>query len=193
MNDDTLIRLENLRALNLSPTHLSEKVGGRVSYWADMLRGKKSFGEKAARKLEEGLGLPRGALDQQRDDGEPPIALPKASPQVFVSHAEGDVERMFLLMASLLNSVDELTRVQAESLVTRLFDGNADAGNIARRLDLLLSPGNKVGKESTPGIVAVVVEEGRQSNGTSDRVEKQDRSAGAGGRTRTPARVGKVR
>ena len=41
MNDDALIRLSNLKALNLTPKELSDRVGGRVSYWADLVRGEK--------------------------------------------------------------------------------------------------------------------------------------------------------
>ncbi len=45
-------------------TELANRTGyGSASYWSDVLRGEKSFGEKAARKLEECLGLPRCWLD----------------------------------------------------------------------------------------------------------------------------------
>lgn len=63
MSEDALIRLENLRRLKLDAATLSAKVGGRVSYWHDMLGGSKSFGEKAARKIEAALDLPRLSLD----------------------------------------------------------------------------------------------------------------------------------
>lgn len=64
MNEDALIRLENLRRLNQSAKELEATVGGRYTYWRDMLAGTKSFGEKAARKIEEKYGLVRGQLDQ---------------------------------------------------------------------------------------------------------------------------------
>lgn len=64
MADDALIRLENLRATNLTARELSTRVGGRVTYWHDMLAGNKSFGEKIARKIEEALGMARGDLDK---------------------------------------------------------------------------------------------------------------------------------
>jgi phage repressor protein C with HTH and peptisase S24 domain len=67
MSDDALIRLENLRALNIGPTELSAAVGSSYQYWRDLLAGKKSFGEKAARKIEDGLGLTRGSLDISGD------------------------------------------------------------------------------------------------------------------------------
>lgn len=63
MSDDALIRLQNLRALGLSPTELSKDVGSSYQYWRDLLAGKKSFGEKAARNIEEKLQLSRGHLD----------------------------------------------------------------------------------------------------------------------------------
>lgn len=61
------IRLRNLRSLKLSAHELSDRVGGRYTYWRDMLNGTKSFGEKAARKIEDALGLSKGWLDS---DGE---------------------------------------------------------------------------------------------------------------------------
>lgn len=64
MNDSTLIRLENLRALGKSPAELTALVGNSKQYWSDMLRGRKSFGETAARKIEEKLELPRLFLDE---------------------------------------------------------------------------------------------------------------------------------
>ena len=67
MNDEALIRLANLKALGLTATLLSEKVGGRYTYWRDLLAGEKSFGEKAARKIEEAMGYPRGFLDAVED------------------------------------------------------------------------------------------------------------------------------
>jgi len=62
---DSLIRLENLRRLNKTAKELELAVGGRYTYWHDMLAGTKSFGEKAARKIEDKLGLVRGQMDQE--------------------------------------------------------------------------------------------------------------------------------
>lgn len=64
VSDDALIRLTNLRALKLTPQELSSRVGSRYTYWRDLLSGKKSFGEKVARKIEAALGLPRYGLDE---------------------------------------------------------------------------------------------------------------------------------
>lgn len=63
MAEDALIRLENLRGMKLSAKELESAVGGRYTYWRDLLAGNKSFGEKIARKIEEKLGLARGSLD----------------------------------------------------------------------------------------------------------------------------------
>jgi hypothetical protein len=67
MSEDALIRLNNLLSLKLGATELSDRVGGRYTYWRDLLSGNKSFGEKIARKAEEKLGLPRGWLDKGGD------------------------------------------------------------------------------------------------------------------------------
>ena len=64
MSDDALIRRENLKRLGKTPGDLAAAVGGRYSYWRDLLEDpKKSFGEKIARKIEEKLDLPRLWLD----------------------------------------------------------------------------------------------------------------------------------
>ena len=71
MNDERLIRLENLQRLtavrSLGPHELKEKLGSTVVFWRDLLKGDKSFGEKLARRIEEGLELPRGWLDLPQD------------------------------------------------------------------------------------------------------------------------------
>lgn len=61
------IRLQRLRdymqSRNLTVNDLISKTGKRQSYWSGLLGGQKSFGEKAARALEDDLGLPSGYLD----------------------------------------------------------------------------------------------------------------------------------
>jgi len=66
--EDTLIRLERFKAVCKArgletPSDLEQTLGRRVSFWSDLLNGRKSFGEKLARKIEEQMGLPRNALD----------------------------------------------------------------------------------------------------------------------------------
>lgn len=63
MSDDALIRLANLKAIGYSPTELSRVMGTSYQYWRDMLAGRKSFGEKTARNIEDKFNLPRGCLD----------------------------------------------------------------------------------------------------------------------------------
>lgn len=64
MNENKLIRVENLKRLNLSAVELSDRLGSGKTYWHGMLQGVRPFGEKVARKIEETLDLPRGAMDE---------------------------------------------------------------------------------------------------------------------------------
>jgi hypothetical protein len=81
MSDERLVRLQNLQAYvrrrGLSPNDLVAKLGSRYSFWRDLLVGDKtSFGEKLARRIEDGLDLPKGWLDSPGDgDLEPPSAV----------------------------------------------------------------------------------------------------------------------
>lgn len=63
MSEDALIRRKNLKALGLSPTQLVARLGKSYQYWRDLMETEKSFGEKAARNIEEKLNLVRGQLD----------------------------------------------------------------------------------------------------------------------------------
>ena len=81
MSQLALIRRENLRSLDLTPKELVAKAGRTYSYWRDLMEdGKKSFGEKVARSIEESLGLPDGWLDvaRSRADRGPPGAVQAA-------------------------------------------------------------------------------------------------------------------
>jgi len=67
--DMKTIRRLNLRqvleARGIGPTELVRDLGKSYPYWRDLLRDEdKSFGEKIAREIEEGLQLPELALDQ---------------------------------------------------------------------------------------------------------------------------------
>jgi hypothetical protein len=85
MSEDASIRRENLNRLKIGARDLSERVGGRYTYWRDLLTDpNKSFGEKAARKIEEKLQLPRGSLDlpaesMTSDPADPAWPLPNIS------------------------------------------------------------------------------------------------------------------
>lgn len=64
MNENKLIRVENLNKLGLTAIELSDRVGGRATYWRGMLAGTRPFGETVARKIESALGKPRGSMDE---------------------------------------------------------------------------------------------------------------------------------
>lgn len=68
-NAEKLIRVANLNKIaddrKMGAAELEVALGfGRYTYWRDMLKGEKSFGEKVARRIEEALDLPRGWMDQ---------------------------------------------------------------------------------------------------------------------------------
>lgn len=81
MNENGLIRLNNLKRLGLTAAELSDRVGGIRSYWHGMLAGNRSFGEKAARHIEESLGLPRGSMDE--DGSAQPVSLDQYKPSPY--------------------------------------------------------------------------------------------------------------
>jgi len=69
MSEDALIRRANLNNLKVPAGDLAARLGGTYSYWRDLMKvPTKSFGEKTARRIEEGLGLPRGWLDEPQDE-----------------------------------------------------------------------------------------------------------------------------
>lgn len=64
MSDEAAIRRANFRALAKTPAAAHAVLGGRYSYWRDLMETPtKSFGEKVARRIEEAYGIPRYALD----------------------------------------------------------------------------------------------------------------------------------
>lgn len=107
MSDDALIRLQNLRATKLTPTELVRRVGSTSSYWSDMLKGNKSFGEKTARKIEAGLGMPRGSLDESHTS---------AVPKEVTTQAEISAPAMELaVLFDMIPASDVISRAQAHS------------------------------------------------------------------------------
>lgn len=62
-------RIDNLKALRLSASELVVRYGKSYSYWQGLLNGSRSFGEKAAREIEDIAGLPRNHLDQVDGEG----------------------------------------------------------------------------------------------------------------------------
>ncbi len=74
MSDLAPIRRANLCRWVDSPAKLTEKIGGRPSYARDLMRDEtKSFGEKAARKVEEAFGWLPGSLDDVNERTRPPL------------------------------------------------------------------------------------------------------------------------
>ncbi len=52
-----------------APAELQVVLGGRPSYWSDLLRDEaKAFGEKVARRIEEAMGWPDRCLDQEEPE-----------------------------------------------------------------------------------------------------------------------------
>lgn len=59
-----------------SPSELQKRLGKTVSFWSDLLRGKKSFSSDLAREIEAGLRMGKYALDMDHEIGLPPQPLP---------------------------------------------------------------------------------------------------------------------
>lgn len=136
MNDDALIRLENLKALNLTAQQLSERVGGRVSYWSDLMRGKKSFGEKVARKIEDKLEMPRGYMDAA-DEEAPIFVVPEPEPA-----AQPDVMQALKTLAGAISKLDKPTREGVSGMLAMLAKEPEQADSTLAALGLLLTPTN---------------------------------------------------
>jgi hypothetical protein len=87
MADDARIRTENLRALwdarGFTVTSAPKVLGRSASFWSDLRKGNKSFGEKLARDIEERLQLPRGWLDQAHDTNNGLSTSPAPPPRDF--------------------------------------------------------------------------------------------------------------
>lgn len=177
MNDDALIRLANLKALNLTPKDLSDRIGGRVSYWADLLRGQKSFGEKAARKIEEQLGIPRMSLDTA--DAEAPLPTPQpARPE-----ADQLANALEVLTKTLLRA-DEDVRLSVEPLLASLAREPAKASNKSRLILRLLFTDNVQpvpADNERPGHISGdlgILNLGDEAHGRRDRVAAKGGSKG---------------
>lgn len=134
MSDEALIRRERLKSLKLSPTELAARMpvpedgkARRPSYFSDLMnKPGKSFGEKAARAIEQALGLPHFWLDGREDvteDHQPPGGGPDVS--VHVKGRERDeLEKRVLAALDLIRSqlvqADEPTGERAGEALKRL-------------------------------------------------------------------------
>ena len=73
MPEDSLVRAERLVKLldarHIAPRnrarYLMDTCGSTIAYWSGLLAGDRSFGERKARRVEEGLDLPPRYLDQE--------------------------------------------------------------------------------------------------------------------------------
>jgi hypothetical protein len=78
VSDEKLIRLDNLKRVvaerHYSIKDLTERLGSGYSFWHDLLSERKHFGEKLARKIEDGLQLPRLWLDHVNVPVPPEVA-----------------------------------------------------------------------------------------------------------------------
>jgi hypothetical protein len=154
MNDNTLIRFENLRALGKTPGELAAATGLSKQYWSNMLRGNKSFGESAARNLEEKLELPRLFLDEDHsavskdivkngvdeaitdelggDVTENGASLCQTIP-TSMTYSAPNLKSCILLMGSLVGALDRRSRRLIGELLKDLADEPDDAEDIANK------------------------------------------------------------
>lgn len=158
MNDNTLIRFENLRALGKTPGELATATGLSKQYWSNMLRGNKSFGESAARNLEEKLELPRLFLDEDhsamsKDIGKANVNVEgcQGSPEevssgmgenesvlcqpipTSMTYSAPNLKSAILLMGSLVGALDRRSRRIIGELLKDLADEPDDAEDIANK------------------------------------------------------------
>lgn len=146
MSDDALIRLENLAALGRSPSDLSRLTGKSYQYWRDLLAGKKSFGEKAARNIEEKLGLLRGCLDVSEGCiGRELKMNAVAPPEVGAITRIGPTTPRQALdtLGALISEADDLTRDQIKPLFARMCDEPGRIPEILKRIESALDAGNQ--------------------------------------------------
>jgi hypothetical protein len=78
MADDAAIRLKNFKDLyaktGFSPTEVARELGNRPQFWSDLMNGRKSFGEKLARGIEEKKSLVRLSLDDPQGAKQMPLS-----------------------------------------------------------------------------------------------------------------------
>jgi len=139
-----------MHALGLSPSELAEKLGSTRQYWADLIRenSKKSFGESVARRIEEGLGLRRGCLDDtdfsdrlvgkgkhtvdatdtKANSEEPQQLIP-----TFAVFTPLNLSSTILLLGSMLARMDARSRRVMGVLLADLANAPDDAQDVAEK------------------------------------------------------------
>jgi hypothetical protein len=120
VSEDKLIRLENLKRVQtergLTIGDLADRLGTVYSFARDLLAGKKPFGEKLARKVEEKLLLPRQWLDQ--------VGAP-IPPEVTDGNGGPPADDLVYLLSQLLHDLADLPEHQ------RLEGANAAIGAVS--------------------------------------------------------------
>ena len=116
MADDADIRRDNFRSLwgdKFSPSAAARALWGSPSLWSDLYHGRKSFGEKIARDIEDKLDLVRLSLDDPGGPQPAPISAALAEKlQAAPAPERRKAENMLRLQFGmpLLPSVDDDSR-----------------------------------------------------------------------------------
>lgn len=131
MSVDAGIRLERLRSLFSRPIEMREKTGRSASFCSDLLNGRKSFGEKLARDLEEQLELPRGWFDLSGDGSDKPAQDEEAELLAAFRALAGDPVARARVLAYAGGFADSANRVQSGELSTDQAERNTSSRNAA--------------------------------------------------------------
>lgn len=95
---------------------MARRAKKQQSYISDLLRGEKSFGEKAARGLEIGLGLPPGWFDELTEkETKVAEAAPKYADLTLaerIAHRSKDMDEA--LQLQILNLIETINAATAE-------------------------------------------------------------------------------
>lgn len=153
MSDDRLIRLENLRTFGLGPTELKKKFGRSVSYWSDMLRGQKSFGEDLARAIEESAGLPRYWMDEPHDAESQHAEASNPHGEIGVKKSRNLIDLKNNLSFTLLPVV-QFQGLDMSQKNDALIDGQewiSTPGQFSERAKITKMPDNSMFPEIYPG------------------------------------------
>ena len=155
MSEDALIRLKNLQGSQVKPRQLADAGVGRYSYCRDLLEGLKPFGEKAARKVEDKMGWPRGCLDKDEGCGVVHSAsgtIVNKSKQFSVNteavqltipttmpYTALNLSSSIILLGSLLGALDVRSRKLIGHLLIDLAESPDDAQDVAAKAAALAS------------------------------------------------------
>jgi hypothetical protein len=138
-------RRNNLRALlkSTSFAEMQRRSGVPASYLSSSLkqlpdgRHIKNMGEKIARKLEAGLKLSAGWLDQEHGEGR---NLLREENSIYSSSQSGNlgVEGAVEVIRLALMNVDGLTRAQAKPIIDALFLDPSNSQSLGKRMAITL-------------------------------------------------------